>query len=108
MDVVIKEVVADVGGGSFHTLDEDFSSGHIKVVVEELTCVFGLPEEIFGNVSPELCRTKRDGSESNSLYAQAYLFNKSDKSVSHIKKAIYNHASTLTKNKWQMVDLTNA
>lgn len=59
MDVAVEEVVADVGGGSLHALDEDFSFGHVEVVVEELTRVFGLPEEIFGDVSPELCRTKR-------------------------------------------------
>lgn len=60
MHVAIEQVVADVGGGSFHKLNVDFSSGHIKVVVEELTRVFVPPEETFGNVSPELCRTKRN------------------------------------------------
>ncbi len=61
MDVAVEQVVADVGGGSFHTLDEYFSFGHIEVVVEELTRVFGLPEEIFGDVAPELCRTDGNG-----------------------------------------------
>lgn len=60
MNIAIKEVVADIGGGSFHTLDEDFSSGYIKVVVKELACVFGLPEEILGYVSPELWRMEGD------------------------------------------------
>lgn len=63
MDVAVEEVVADVGGSSLHTLDEYFPFGHIEVVVEELTRVFGLPEEIFGNVAPELCRAGREGSE---------------------------------------------
>lgn len=59
MDVAVEDVVADVGGSCFHTLDEYFSFRHIEVVVEELTRVFGLPEEIFGNVTPELCRAGR-------------------------------------------------
>lgn len=63
MDVAVEDVVADVGGSSFHTLDEYFPFGHVKVVVEEPTRVFGLPEEIFGNVSPELCRTGGKGSD---------------------------------------------
>lgn len=69
MYVVIEEIVADIGGGAFHTLDKDFSLGHIKVVVKELTCVFGLPEEIFGDAAPELCRPKADCS-SNSQNGQ--------------------------------------
>lgn len=63
MDVAVEDVVADVGGRSLHTLDEYFSFGHVKVVVEELTRVFGLPEEIFGNVTPELCRTRESERE---------------------------------------------
>lgn len=63
MDVAVEDVVADVGGGSFHTLDVYFSFGHVKVIVEELTRVFSLPEEIFGNVSPELCRRGGKGLE---------------------------------------------
>lgn len=58
VDVAVEDVVADVGGSSFHTLDEYFSFCHIKVVVEELTRVFGLPKKIFGNVAPELCPTQ--------------------------------------------------
>lgn len=60
MDVAVKQVVADVGRGSFHTLDEDFPFGHIKVVIEELARVFGLPEEVFGDVTPKLCRTRKN------------------------------------------------
>lgn len=56
MDVAVEQVVADVGGGSFHALDEYFPFGHIEVVVEELTRMLGLPVEIFGNVPPELWR----------------------------------------------------
>lgn len=70
MDVAVEDVVADVGGRSLHTLDEYFSFGHVKVVVEELTRVFGLPEEIFGNVTPELCRTRereRSGDQERKL-----------------------------------------
>lgn len=62
MDVAVEQVVADVGGRSLHALDVDFSFGHIKVVVEELTRVLGLPEEVLSNVAPELCGT---GSESD-------------------------------------------
>lgn len=59
MDVAVEQVVADVGGRSLHALDVDFSFGHIKVVVEELTRVLGLPEEVLSNVAPELCGTGR-------------------------------------------------
>lgn len=54
MDVAVEQVVADVCGGSFHTLDEDFSFGNIEVVVQEPPCVFGLPKEVFSNGTPEL------------------------------------------------------
>lgn len=63
MDVAVEDVVADVGGGSVHALDEYFPFGHVEVVVEERTRVFGLPEEIFGDVGPELCRTGSEGLE---------------------------------------------
>lgn len=53
---MVQQVVADVGGGSLHALDEDLALRHVKVVVEETSRVFGLPEKVFGHVSPEVCR----------------------------------------------------
>lgn len=55
MDVAVQQVVADVGGGSAHAFDKDLPFGHIKVVVQEGTALLGLPEELLGNASPELC-----------------------------------------------------
>lgn len=69
MDVAVQQVVADVGGGSFHELDEDFSFGNVEVVVQELTGVFGLPEEIFSNGTPELC-----GAETGQLQKGTAVF----------------------------------
>lgn len=53
---MVQQVVADVGGGSFHALDEDLALCHVKVVVKETSRVFGFPEKVFGHVSPEICR----------------------------------------------------
>lgn len=53
---MVQQVVADVGGGSFHALDEDLALCHVKVVVKETARVFGLPKEVFGHVSPVVCR----------------------------------------------------
>lgn len=57
MDVAVQQVVADVGGGSFHALDKDLPFGHVEVVVQERAAVLGLPEELLGDVAPELCAT---------------------------------------------------
>lgn len=58
MDVTVEEVVTDVGRGSLHEFDENFSFGHVKVVLQKLTRVWGFPEEVLGDVPPELCRTE--------------------------------------------------
>ena len=63
--VAVQQVVADVGGGAFHAFDEDFPFGHIKVVVHEGARMLGLPEEVFGNISPELWRTTRERHDSH-------------------------------------------
>lgn len=60
MDVAVEEVVADVCGGSFHALDEDFSFSHVEVVAQERACGFALPEEVFSNSAPELCGAGRE------------------------------------------------
>lgn len=58
---MVQQVVADVGGGSLHALDEDLALRHVKVVVKETSRVLGLPEKVFGHVSPEVCgRGRRD------------------------------------------------
>lgn len=55
MDVAVQQVVADVGGGSGHAFDKDLPFSHIKVVVQEGAALLGLPEELLGDASPELC-----------------------------------------------------
>lgn len=62
MHIAIQQIVADVGGGPFHALDENFTLGDIKVVIQELSSMLCLPEEIFRNVSPELYRRKTEQS----------------------------------------------
>lgn len=59
MYVAVQHIVADVGGSPFHALDENLTLSDIKVVVQELPGMLCLPEEIFGNVSPELYREDR-------------------------------------------------
>lgn len=54
MDIAVQDIEADVCGGSIHALDVNVSLGHVKVVVQELACIFCLPEKIFGNISPKL------------------------------------------------------
>lgn len=64
MDVVVQQVVADVGGGSIHAFDKDLPFGHVEVVVQEGAALFGLPEELLGDVAPELCGTGRSRGQS--------------------------------------------
>lgn len=73
MYVAIQHIVADVGGGPFHALDEDLTLGDIEVVVHELPCVLRFPEEIFGNVSPKLYRGKNCIFKSTTIYNTHYM-----------------------------------
>lgn len=70
---MVQQVVADVGGGSFHALDEDLALCHVKVVVEETSRVFGLPEKVFGHVAPEVCR-RGEKDETDELEAAGNLY----------------------------------
>lgn len=67
MDVAVQQVVADVGGGSLHALDKDLPFGHVEVVVQEGPAVGGLPEELLGDVAPELCATGRSRGQNQTL-----------------------------------------
>lgn len=71
---MVQQVVADVGGGSFHALDEDLALCHVKVVVEETTRVFGLPEKVFGHISPEVCtRVEKDETDGSKAAGNLYF-----------------------------------
>lgn len=62
VDISVQEVVADVGGRSFHPLDEDLPLGHIEVVLQEGSRVLTLPVELFSDVPPEFCKGNGHGS----------------------------------------------